>query len=569
VRKRNGKVVLSLLAVVGLLGSMGLFAAPNTAPTPVELPVLDPQPVAVLSIASVDELKADVAFVGKLTGNPQLATGMEVILNLATGGRGLQGLDTARPLGVVAITDGDRIGAYVCLPVSDFQKLLETAKAIGAKVDEAGEGIYRIATRRKPLFVKEQSGWAVLSEQRPVLDVVPDDPGKVLAEVGREYDLAARLHAANVPEKHRRELIDKIKRDAQRDMQRRPGESEEQHALRRQVTEELLSTVVSLVEEVDEITLGVSLDRDAQQAAIELSITGAEGTELAKAAARLTKTTSGFAGFLLPDAMLAGHWSGQMPSQKADLLVTVIEAVRKQAMRDIERQDKSAEEIRVARELAGDVFELVADTARSGRVDGGMAVVLKSQAATLAAGTYIADGASLDRITKQIARIAEAENPKVKELVKLDADRFEGVRFHTVSIPVPPDAEDREKVVSLVGESLEVVIGIGEDSAYVAAGRDALGTLKRAIAASAKGASQKVPPIRLSLAVDLLAEFIAEYGDAKDRPGAAKLAELLGESPGKDGVNLVAHPIPRGVKYRLEAESDILTALGKLAAKRK
>jgi len=126
VRKRNGKVVLSLLAVVGLLGSMGLMAAPNTARTPVDLPVIDPQPVAVLSIASVDELKADVAFVG-------------------------------------------------------------------AKADEAGEGVYRVATRRKPLFVKEQSGWAVLSEERPVLDVVPDDPGKVLAEVGREYDLAALL----------------------------------------------------------------------------------------------------------------------------------------------------------------------------------------------------------------------------------------------------------------------------------------------------------------------------------------------------------------------------------------
>jgi len=568
VRKRDGKVVLALLAVVGLLGSVGLFAAPNSAKKPVDLPVMDPRPVAVLSIASYDELKADVALIGALTDNPQLATGLEVILKLATKNRGLEGLDKARPLGAVAITHGGRIGGYVCLPVTDFQQLLETAKIVGAKVDEADEGIYRVKTRRKPLFVKEQSGWAVLSEERAVLDVVPADPGKVLAEVGREYDLAVRLHAANVPEKHRRELVDKIKRDAERDMQRRPDESAEEHALRKQVTEELLSTVLALVEEVEQVTLGFSLDHDTQQAALEVSITGAEGSQVAKAAARLTQTTSDFAGFLLPEATLAGHWSGQMPAQKADLLVTVIEAVRKQAMRDIEKEDKSAEEIRVAKQLAGDLFDLVAETAGSGRVDGGMAVVLKSQTATLAAGTYIADGDRLDKITRQVARIAEAENPKVKELVKLDADRHQEIRFHTVTIPVPPDADDREKVVSLVGESLEVVIGVGEDSAYLGAGRDALATLKRAIVASAKEASRKVPPVRLSLAVDLLAEFVAEYGEPKDRAGAAKLAELLKEHPGGDRINLVGQPIPRGVKYRLETESDLLAALGKLATQK-
>ncbi len=564
-RTRKGKVVLSLLAVGALLGSLGLYAIPQAAEEPIELAVADVRPVGVLSIASYDELKADVAFVGRLTNNPQLATGLEALLNLATKSRGLEGLDKTRPLGVVALTNGDQVAGYACLPVCDFDALMETARVMGATIDELGGGVYRIHTEKKPLYVKQQADWAVASERRVVLNVVPADPGKVLAEVGSDYDVALRLHAGNVPEKYRRELVDKINHDVARDVQRRPGESPQEHALRKQITEELARTIIALVEDVEQVTVGWSLDHQKEQTALEVSVTAAEGSDVAKAAARLEDTTSQFAGFLLKDATLAGYWSGQMPRQKAELLQSVVEAVRREAIRDIEKEPKPEEEIRLAKQLAGDVFDLLADTAASGRVDGALSVLLGRESATLLAGTYVADGARLDKIAKQVAQIAEWENPQVADLIKLDADEVDGIRFHTLSLPIPDDADDRDKAVRLLGETVEVVIGIGKESAYLAAGRDALATLKRAIAASAEQASEQVEPLRFTLAVDLLADFVAVYGEEKDRAGAARLAELLGETSGNDHIHVFAQPIPRGAKYRIEVESDILRALGKLA----
>jgi len=568
VRKRNGKVLLSVAAVAALLGSLGALAAPEAAEKPIELAIEDVQPLGVLSIASYDTLREDVAYIGRLTNNPHLATGLEVMLNLATKSRGVEGLDKTRPLGAVAITNGDELAGYVCLPVSDFDALRETAKVMDAKITDQGDGVWKIKTKKKPLYIKEISGWIVATEQRTVLDVVPAEPGKALADVGHQYDVALRLHAANVPEKHRRAAIAEIERNVARDVKRRPGESEKEHALRKELTEEAAATIVALIEDVDEVTVGWLLDPEKEQAAMEVSVTAKEGTDIAKAAESLDTTTSQFAGFLLDDATLSGYWSGTMPRQKAELLETVVEAVRREAMADIEKEDKSDEEARVAKQLAGDVFDLVAETAAAGKVDGAMSVVLGPESATVLAGTFVADGAKLDKIAKQVAAIAQWENPEVTNYVKLDADKMDGIRFHTVSLPVPPDAENREQVVSLLGETVEVVVGIGKDSAYLAAGRDALKTLKRAIAESAKTTSEHVEPLKVSLAVDALARFVALYGEEKDRPGAARLAELLAETAGNDRINLFAQAIPRGVKYRLEVESDILRAAGKLAVEK-
>ena len=77
-------------------------------------------------------------------------------------------------------------------------------------------------------------------------------------------------------------------------------------------------------------------------------------------------------------------------------------------------------------------------------------------------------------------------------------------------------------MVELIGETLEVVVGIGKDSLYVAAGRDAMNKLKQAIESSAAEATTPVPPMQFSLSGALpLAKFFAAVGKEAERPKAA------------------------------------------------
>ena len=64
------------------------------------------KPVLTVSFAGYNALRAQLEAIGKLAGNPRLPDQYEALLVLLTKGRGLAGLDSARPWGLVAMSDG-------------------------------------------------------------------------------------------------------------------------------------------------------------------------------------------------------------------------------------------------------------------------------------------------------------------------------------------------------------------------------------------------------------------------------------------------------------------------------
>jgi len=150
-------------------------------------------------------------------------------------------------------------------------------------------------------------------------------------------------------------------------------------------------------------------------------------------------------------------------------------------------------------------------------------------------------------------------------MLKLDAGKCKGVNLHTVSIPVPQDAPDRDNAVKLIGQPLEIVVGVGKQSVYVSAGRDAMKALRGAIERSADGA-EKLAPMKVSVAVGPIAKFIEAVGQhAPERERAAKVAEALEKMSGQDHVKLEASSIDRGVQLRLEIEPDVVKLIGVMA----
>ena len=105
----------------------------------------------------------------------------------------------------------------------------------------------------------------------------------------------------------------------------------------------------------------------------------------------------------------------------------------------------------------------------------------------------------------------------------------------------------KPELTPLVGDKLEVILGIGGNQLLVAAGRDAAKTLKKVIDDSKAATGKEVPPLTIKVSLGTLAKFVAQVADEEDvKAKAAMIAGFLENAGKKDHVTLTATPIPQG-----------------------
>ncbi len=264
---------------------------------------------------------------------------------------------------------------------------------------------------------------------------------------------------------------------------------------------------------MDQVVFGWGLDRTAEKTFVDLSVTAKSGTKTAEEMGLAAKAKTNFAGFRVPGAALAAAWAGPMPAAKQEIAASVIEAVPRQGPRGHRKEDARGQAA-AAKEVFNDAADLLQKIVKSGHSDGAATVLVGPKAATGLLAGYVADGALLDKILHTVAKAVVAEHPELEQFVKLDAEKSGSINFHKISIPIPANAEDREKAVQLIGEKLDIVIGVGKENAYLAVGRDALATLKKAIEGSARAGAKAVSPLEVSLAVKPMAACMPRGRDS-------------------------------------------------------
>jgi hypothetical protein len=565
------KTWLSTIAVALLLGAgtAGPALADSTKAA---------KPLAVFAFSGYNGLKGNVAYVGRLAGNPNLAVGLEVVLQLALKNQPLAGLDKDRPWGAVLLLDEEKfaqgvrqpeqlLSGYAMVPVTDLKSLLQVLEPAVGPSKDAGDGALELKNKQgKPFYVKQVDDWAIFSDRLERLATPPADPMKLLAGLSRQYDLAVRFNPSNVPAEIRKLVIAGIQAAARRDEKLHAGETSDEQAVRRILGEQIIRRITRGIDEIEHVTIGWSLDQKVEKTYLDLVVAALPGTQTAREFATLGQAKTDFGGFLLPKAMLAGNWTRTSSTADAAELANVTDVIRKKALDDIENQHKPEGEAAIGRKLVNQVFDVIRSTLAAGRADGGLAVVADPDALTLVAGGVIVGGDKLNQTIKDLVTAVRDENPAIEQFVKLDAGEHKGVKFHTISIPLPGGDDNQEKVAKMIGDSLEIALGIGPKSVYIAAGRAPMDLVKTVIDKSSELAGEAVPPLRITLDAEKLAKLLAVVAKEEDRAKAALAAELLAKSPGQDHVILAASPIENGVRLRLELEPGVLKALGMAAS---
>ncbi len=544
---------LSMLAVAMLLGAAVPALAQET------------KPVMVVSFSGYNELIADVDMIGKLGGAPELSKGLEGLLAVATAGKGVAGLDKTKPLGAVVYTDGDSFPAVGFVPVTDLKALLGVLEGPLGEAKDDGTGIYELSGGDTTWFITQKAGWAFVAREKEHLGKAPADLLKVLGGLEKQYDLAVKVTVKNLPEQIRGMITGGLQMGAQAALERQPGESDEQYALRSKLAQQSMEQMLRAIKELDTVLVGFSIDRESKKAFLDLTITAIEGSETAKEMAEAGDLKTEFAGFVMPEAAFTTRMTSAMSASDIAQTKSMMASFRSSIVKNLANQGLTEDQEKKAEKLIGDFFDVIDKTIDSKKMDAGMAVLLKPGAATLVAGAYVADGAKIEGMAKEIVAVAKQEQPEVAGMIKLNAETHEGVNLHVATVPLPVDSGDEgaKRMAQLVGDKLEVALGTGPKAVYFAAGRDALKTLKDAISKSKTDAGKEVVPVQISVSVGAIAKFAAETSDdPQAKQVAGMIGGMLAQSAGKDHVTITSKTVPNGATARIELEEGVLSALG-------
>ena len=526
-------------------------------------------PLAVVAAEQYDGLVKDITFLGQVLGKPELGQMVEGGFAFFTQGKGPDAIDKTKPWGVIVMTDGMQILPVGCLPVTRLSDLLDVARAYQIEVKDLGDGVTELAHPERPMYVTENAGWAFIGQSPDSLTKLPPNPQGILTSLVRNYDLGASFSVKDIPDMYRQLILSAIQGGMQQALLQKPDETDEQYAQREELAQAQLEETKRVFEELDTVQIGWNIDAEKQKTYLDVVVKAVPGSRMAKEMAAYSDAKTDFAGFYQPDAaataIFVSKADPELVQQDAAKMDATITAAREQFIKAIAENDDVPAELRENfQAVATDWFDAFAATAKTGQMDGGAALRVAPDSMTLVAGTTIKDTAKFESGLKKLEEAAREKSAEFSG-IQWNAAQHAGVNFHTLTVPVKAGQDGPRK---MLGDEIQIAIGIGSEAVYLAAGRDHLEAVKKAIDASAANAGKSVPPFEMMVSAAPIAEVLADQADEGPQKQIAQsvAAMLRTEAQGEDRLRFVSQAIPNGLRSRIEVEQGVLKAIGKASA---
>lgn len=507
------------------------------------------EPMAIVSISSVQGLIDDVTHISKLAGAEDAGKFAVMMARSFT-----VGIDGKRPVGMVV---DSQFRPLMFVPVENLELTLEALKDQIGEPQDAGDGVLEIAVGPTPVFVKESNGWAFMSQSVDGLGKLPQDPVSMLGKLPKQYDIAIRGFVQRVPAEYRDMALTQMKAGAEQGLQRQPDESDENYEARRAMMENQLKQMSMIFNETDQLTLGIKIDQEDKTSYLDMLISAKADSKMASQFASMKNAKTHFAPLLKGEAALKMVMANEVPAAQADEAAQQLEVVKRMVLNEIDKSTEipDADTRRVARQVVGDMLETVTATIKSGRMDMAAAVDLGGEAASFAAAVHVADSRKFEEAIKSVIDLAK-KDPEAPQ-VKMNAETHGGVRFHKLDLPIGDGKEDARK---LFGNSLQIALGIDKEAVYISIGEGGLTKIKALIDNASDKPTELKRPFAISASLTQILHFLETMDD---NPALAAISEIADESQGSDQIRLFVQPIPNGAGYRLQVGEGVIKILGK------
>lgn len=512
-----------------------ILAASLAIPAAAQSPTAGRTVIAVIALDSYGDIKSQLAWLGPHVDNPGLAGFMESAILLATQGKGLNGLDVRRPLGVFVTTRNGDLGIHAAVPVKDLEKLLGSLQGSTGPIENDG-GVRRITVPSgQELEIIEQDGWAIVGQRGQKFDV--GDPGALLAPLVKDATLAVETHPADMPESIRALLAGGIQQMA--------GAAAAQG---RKVDARALQQALDGLADVETLSLAMALDPKENRVFLENRIVAREGPAAPSSSAPLSVATA------------VAH-DGGLHAVRAHAVQPMTKAESERVLALLEGMLPPGDErARMVFTVVRGLFEAMAE---AGGVDAALTVDTSTagQLPVITAGAHVADGPGLERRVKDLFA-----SPRFPREVKatFDSGKVGKANLHTVTIDV-----SATPAAGILGPAVELTLAVTPDYAFLLHGGDVKDRLEKLLATNGSPnsavADEEVPGATISLALDRILSYAAAMGLGPQAEAAAKQAATLVESDADSGsVTLSATPIEGGAVTRLTAGVGVIKAAAEM-----
>ncbi|MFM8281925.1 MAG: hypothetical protein ACKOCW_00070 [Planctomycetaceae bacterium] len=520
--RRVGAIVILLLGAGAPRG--GLVAA-------------EPDVLAVLACDPYAEVKDQLGWLGRQVGNPQLAGLAESFVMMATQFKGLAGLDTGRPLGVVLGGAGKQPVPMGLLPVKDAGGLLASLQGVIGPAERTANGW---SLGGGVVTVVERDGWAIVAPAGATIDM--PDPAALLGPLVKTYSLGLQLFPSRMPDAMRATLVEQLPRIAAALGQRAN--------LGQQFDPARFAGAIESLRDAESLVFGVAMDADRGRMFIEARAVATPGSN---AAADMTAVAAGAATVGLP-----GRADGPAPA-----------LVAHQALK-LDAQDRRAAAAMLADSLPrddadpltaclADVFgTLVSAMLEADAVDAVLSLDTAGAGAdgplqAFTVGMRVADGAAIERRLRE--RLGAAADLPAGMQVKFASGKAGAATLHEIVLDLPADAP----AARLMGAPLTLTVAVAPGYAFLLTGADAARRVEGALAAGGRPDAVRKPLAGVDLSLPALLECVAACRKALDPadPLNATIAEVAAAAEG-GVVQLLLRPVDRGMAVRLSADAAAL-----------
>jgi len=542
------KTILSMLALVGLLAGSQARAVAQADDTP--------PPLAVVSIASYDTWMANLDYLGELQGKPYRML-VEGVLRLFTGGEGLQGWEKDKPAGVIV---GGVAGGVTFVPVSDLDKFLQALAAFELKTKDVGEGVIEVeANDGQRLYLKSQEGWVWMGRSAFSLQNLPKDPVKLLGGLNESYDIAGRVNFQSIPAPLLEMALGSMRQGAEDFLQPEPDESDEEFKARKEMVLAQIDSVKTALKDLDQLTIGLKIDRKIKKAFLEFEVTFQKGSKSAQQFAEARDIRTNFRGFREDDALFSLGIVGPIQGEEKDQLSNMLNQFRARAKKEIRKLDDLKDDAARAQveQVVNGLIDNLQAALDTGTIDTGAALVGDGPH-DLVIGLGVEDGKKA--ASNLLAGIEMLRDYGVVSTEEAEVTEKGGVRFESFALTLP--AEVAKDLNPIFGEGARLVVASDPQGVYAGMGETVVKSLQKAIEDSKAGTSKAAKPLEATLSLTRLIKASAK-GDT-DNPALAVLANAKIE-PGTDIIRIEERFTENGGSFRIEASEGVLKLIGAAA----
>ncbi|MBC8437495.1 MAG: hypothetical protein H8D86_01425, partial [Planctomycetes bacterium] len=385
------------------------------------------KPMAIVAINNYNDLSKDLSYLLDLVGPP----GTSQILQQQGAGFA-QMLDTTKPIGVIVQPDG--ILGYkllAFLPTNNVDQILQVFAGFGIFPESTPEGLKKIDAGGVPIYVKQGTGWAFISNTKEALATSPANPVALLGGLDKQYDVAIQGNIDAIPAVFKQLMMSQIEVGMQQSIQQPlPNETEDAFEARRAIALQGMKDVQKMINEIESVTVGFNIDQTRQSVYLDVGVTAKEGSDTAKQFA-YEDTTTQLAGFLTESAAAQMNMSSSFDTAQAEQINISLETLRTQAIGQIQNDPTIPnEELRgLAIKAISTFMDVGKATLSSGKIDMAGSVDLSDEGISVIAAAVVPQAEQLDQIVRDFVKIATEQDPSFPD-VEIDAQKKGDTSFH-------------------------------------------------------------------------------------------------------------------------------------------